>query len=91
MEVLALQPDHKVRWQVKPGPPEWIGTQVTFTLAEHGGMTIVHFAHRGWREQVEFMAHYSMKWAVFLLSLRALVEDGRGRPAPDDVKIDDWN
>jgi len=91
MEVLELSPADKVRWQVKSGPPDWIGTQLSFSLAEQDGMTIVLFAHRGWREQAESMAHCSMKWAVFLLSLRDLVEHGQGRPAPNDLKIDNWN
>ena len=58
---------------------------------EEGGMTILRFGHRGWRERVEFMAHCSMKWAVFLLSLRDLLETGVGKPSPDDLKIDNWN
>jgi len=91
MEVLELAAPGKVRWQVRAGPAEWIGTQVSFSLAEQDGMTILLFAHRGWAEEVEFMAHCSMKWAVFLLSLRELVEHGTGRPAPDDMKIDNWN
>jgi len=32
-----------------------------------------------------------MKWATFLLSLKDLVETGKGKPAPDDLKIDNWN
>jgi hypothetical protein len=32
-----------------------------------------------------------MKWATFLLSLRELLETGKGRPSPDDLKIDNWN
>jgi hypothetical protein len=32
-----------------------------------------------------------MKWAMFLMSLRELVETGKGKPAPGDVKIDNWN
>ncbi|HVE53130.1 MAG TPA: SRPBCC domain-containing protein [Ramlibacter sp.] len=91
MEVLELSPADKVRWRVKSGPPEWVGTELSFALAEEDGMTIVLFGHRGWREEVEFMAHCSMKWAVFLLSLRDLVEKGAGQPAPDDMKIDNWN
>jgi len=91
MEVLELSPGDKVRWRVQAGPPEWVGTEVSFSLAEQGGMTIVLFAHRHWREEVEFTAHCSMKWAVFLLSLRDLVEKGAGQPSPDDLKIDDWN
>ena len=53
--------------------------------------TVIVFGHRNWREAVEFMAHCSMKWATFLLSLRELVETGRGKPSPDDLKIDNWN
>lgn len=91
MEVLELSPGEQVRWRVASGPAEWVGTHLSFALAEQEGMTIVMFAHRGWREEVEFMSHCSMKWAVFLLSLRDLVERGAGQPAPDDIKIDDWN
>jgi hypothetical protein len=40
---------------------------------------------------VEFMHHCSTKWAVFLLSLKSLVETGQGAPEPNDVKIDNWN
>jgi len=32
-----------------------------------------------------------MKWATFLLSLRALAETGKGKPSPGDLKIDNWN
>jgi uncharacterized protein YndB with AHSA1/START domain len=91
MEVLELTPDKKVVWRVKAGPPEWVGTDIDFSLAQHGDQTIVLFGHRNWRESVEFTAHCSMKWAVFLLSLRELVETGKGRPSPDDLKIDNWN
>jgi len=37
------------------------------------------------------MAHCSMKWATFLLSLREFVETGTGKPSPRDIKIDNWN
>jgi uncharacterized protein YndB with AHSA1/START domain len=90
-EVLALVPDKEVRWRCTSGPDEWIGTDVSFTLSRSGSKTILLFAHRNWREEVEFTAHCSMKWATFLLSLKELVETGTGRPSPDDLKIDDWN
>jgi hypothetical protein len=86
-----LDPDREVRWRILAGPPEWIGTDVTFELAQDGDMTILLFGHRNWKEPVEFMAHCSMKWAVFLMSLRDFVETGKGRAAPEDVKIDNWN
>jgi uncharacterized protein YndB with AHSA1/START domain len=90
-EMTRLVPNQEVRWRFIDGPPEWIGTEATFQLAEDRDMTILVFGHRNWKEPVEFMAHCSMKWAVFLLSLRELVETGQGRPAPDDLKIDNWN
>lgn len=86
-----VEPDREIRWRFTEGPPEWIGTEATFHLTQDGDMTILVFGHRNWREPVEFMAHCSMKWAVFLLSLRELLETGTGRPAPEDMKIDNWN
>ena len=91
MEVRELTPDIKVQWHCIDGPPEWIGTDITFELSEHNDQTIIIFAHRNWREEVEFKAHCSMKWAVFLLSVRDYVETGNGSPSPHDVKIDNWN
>jgi uncharacterized protein YndB with AHSA1/START domain len=89
-ELSQVAPE-KVVWRFVAGPPEWIGTELTFDLIQKGEQTLVLFGHRNWREQSEFTAHCSMKWATFLLSLRQLVETGVGRPAPDDLKIDDWN
>jgi uncharacterized protein YndB with AHSA1/START domain len=91
MQVLKLTPGRNVVWRITEGPEEWIGTDVTFDLSQDGEHTILMFGHRKWREAVDFTAHCSTKWATFLLSLRDLVETGRGRPAPDDLKIDTWN
>jgi hypothetical protein len=60
-------------------------------LRQDGVYTIVLFEHRGWAEPVEFMNHCSTKWAVFLLSLKQLLETGHGSPDPDDVPISDWH
>ena len=89
-EMRKLDTD-KVSWHCTSGPSEWLGTDVTFDLTQSGEDTQLVFGHRNWREAVEFTAHCSMKWAVFLLSLRQLVETGTGRPAPHDLKIDNWN
>ena len=91
MDVLELVPERTVRWRVKAGPAEWVGTGIEFLLSQQGEYTVVRFGHRQWREEVEFMAHCSTKWATFLLSLRDLVETGKGRPAPHDLRIGDWH
>ena len=91
MEVKELQPQKNVSWYCVAGPEEWIGTEVTFDLSQQDDQTIILFGHRNWREAIEFTAHCSMKWAVFLLSLRDYVETGKGKPSPGDLKIDNWN
>jgi hypothetical protein len=52
---------------------------------------VILFKHLGWKEPVEFMYHCNTKWAVFLLSLKSLVETGEGAPDPNDIKISDWH
>lgn len=90
MKVLELSPAKRVLWQVVDGPPEWIGSTISWDLRQEGDWAIVLFKHEGWKEAVEFMHHCSSKWAVFLLSLKSLVETGKGSPNPNDFKLDSW-
>lgn len=90
-EIIELKKNKQVHWRFKSGPEEWIETDVVFNLSQEDDYTIVLFSHENWRELVEFTAHCSMKWATFLLSLKSLVETGKGKPSPYDVKIDNWN
>jgi uncharacterized protein YndB with AHSA1/START domain len=91
MEVTGQDSPRSVRWRCVDGPPDWIGTRFTFDLTQMDGQTILIFGHRGWAEASESMAHCSMKWAVFLLSLKDYVQTGKGKPSPHDLKIDNWN
>ena len=91
MKVIELQPAKRVLWQVVDGPQEWIGTKISWELKQDGEYSIVLFRHQDWREPVEFMYHCSTKWAIFLMSLKSLLETGKGAPSPDDVKIGNWH
>ena len=91
VKVLELQPPTRVLWQVVDGPEEWIGTKVSWELRQEKDYIIILFKHLGWKEPVEFMHHCSTKWGIFLMSLKSLLETGKGAPYPNDVKIDDWN
>ena len=90
MKVLELDPSRRVLWQVVEGPEEWLGTKVSFDISQKDDWTIILFKHAGWREPVEFMHHCSTKWAVFLLSLKSLLETGKGTPWPNEIKLDSW-
>jgi uncharacterized protein YndB with AHSA1/START domain len=91
MQVVELTPANHVLWKVVGGPDEWIGTTVRWDLRQQDDWAILFFKHEGWRAPVEFMHHCSTKWAIFLMSLKALVEAGKGAPFPHDVKIDNRN
>jgi uncharacterized protein YndB with AHSA1/START domain len=87
MKVLELHPAKRVLWQVVDGPAEWIGTKISFDLKQAGDHAIVLFKHQGWKEPVEFMHHCSTKWAIYLMSLKSLVETRKGTPNPNDTHI----
>ena len=87
MEVVEQTPAKRVVWKVVDGPEEWVGTTIDWDLRQDGDYTIVMFRHVGWKEPVEFMHHCSTKWATYLMSLKSLLETGKGAPAPDDVHI----
>lgn len=90
MKVRELKPGQRVLWDVVDGPPEWIGTTIAWDLRQEGSWAVLLFSHAGWKEPVEFMHHCSTKWATFLLSLKSLVETGKGAPNPNDFKLDSW-
>ncbi|MHB1287464.1 MAG: SRPBCC family protein [Leptospirales bacterium] len=89
-EVVELDPDKVVRWKAnkKECIDEWIGTEVTFYLSADEKQCYVNFSHSGWRKETGMFPHCSTKWAVFMLSLKALLEKGKGQPAPNDVDIE---
>lgn len=87
MRVAEAVPRTLVLWNCARGDERWLGTELRFRLESTAEQTLVHFAHRGWRDATDFMSHCSTKWAIFLMSLKAYCESGKGRPLPDDVKI----
>ncbi|WP_020388427.1 SRPBCC family protein [Kribbella catacumbae] len=91
MKVLELVPGKRVLWEVVEGPEEWVGTQVEWELGQVDEWAIILFKHEGWKEPVEFMNHCSTKWAIFLMSLKSMIETGKGSPDPDDVSISNWH
>jgi uncharacterized protein YndB with AHSA1/START domain len=91
MKVTDLKSGTHVRWDVVDGPAEWIGTKISFELKQVDDYSIVLFKHQGWKEAAEFMHHCSTKWAIFLMSLKELVETGKGKPNPVDVQVGDWH
>ncbi len=88
-EVVELQPGRLVRWKAirEEDLDGWAGTEIAFLLSVDEKQCYVHFSHSGWRSEGGYFPHCSTKWAVFMLSLRDLLENGKGQPAPNDVQI----
>ena len=81
-DVTALKPGKHVAWRAPKGQgvEAWEETEVTFDLSKDNKQTYIRFRHSGWTENTDFHAHCSMKWATFMLSLKDLLETGKGRP-----------
>jgi uncharacterized protein YndB with AHSA1/START domain len=88
-DVSELAPDKRVVWKSPKGQgaAEWEETEISFDLWTDDKQTLVQFRHSGWKESSNFQGHCSMRWAVFLLSLKDLLERGKGRPIPYDLEV----
>lgn len=85
MKVL-LNSEDTVAWQCVAGPEEWLGTEIKFQFKDEEE-TVIYFQHLNWRAESSFHCHCAMKWATFMLSLKQYLEQGSGRPFPDDIQI----
>jgi hypothetical protein len=73
----------RVVWRCFEGPPEWVGTDISFAFAREGRETVVRFAHRNWRETSDAFAQCTTKWGRVLMALKSRVE----RPEADDLLV----
>jgi len=87
--IKELAPGKRVAWLAPTGQgsSEWEGTEVSFDLSTDEKQTLIQFRHSGWRESTNFQGHCSMRWAIFLLSLKEVLERGKGRPYPYDLEV----
>ena len=76
-----------VKWRYSGPFQDWADTEIVFRIKPHDDQTVVLFSHEGWREPNEIMHHCSTKWAMYLLSLKDLVEKGGGRLMLKDARI----
>ncbi|WP_455211909.1 SRPBCC family protein [Kaarinaea lacus] len=88
MQVTGIS-HNKVEWKCISGPDEWLGTQLVFNLEPNDKQTKIFFSHSGWKEESPFHYHCSMKWAVFMLSLKNYLDTGKGNAFPNDISIEE--
>ena len=84
MQIFALEPDRLVRWRpVEKGLSDWADSEIEFEIVPRGDQSALRFRHFGLSHCGEALPYYSTSWAVFMLSLKQLVEDGEGFPFPN--------
>jgi uncharacterized protein YndB with AHSA1/START domain len=80
-EITEETAGERVAWRCLSGPPEWIGTDVSFTIqTDDEGNTSVLFAHDGWKTTKESFPFIAYSWAQILPRLKKLVESGERDP-----------
>src|SRR5688572_26918067 len=80
MKITELVENSRIAWECIDSDPEWIGTIVTFDLAENDGVTSVILRQLNWKSITEFYCWCNYNWAMFLYSLKAYCEEGEGLP-----------
>lgn len=80
-EVIEESPGDQVVWRCLAGPPEWIGTKLSFDIqTDADGNTSVLFSQDGWVTTDESFPFIAYSWAQILPRLKKLVEAGERDP-----------
>lgn len=74
MRILQLEPSSLIVWECIDSDPEWVGTKVSFSLKESGGVTTVLLKHLDWKEISEYYRWCNYNWSMFLMRLKAYCE-----------------
>jgi uncharacterized protein YndB with AHSA1/START domain len=88
MEVTEATPGESVRWHCVGGPPDWIGTDVRWTLQESDGGTLVVFDHTGFAEVGPMFRIVTLGWAQMLERLQRYLASGAPVPYFDHKPAD---
>lgn len=80
-EVKEETPGEAVVWSCLAGPPEWVGTDISFSIrTDEEGATSVLFSHDGWATTEESFPFIAYSWAQILPRLKNLAETGTREP-----------
>jgi len=80
MRVEQAEPGKLLTWHCIGGPPQWIGTDVRWTLQPTLDGTLVLLDHNGFAEVDPMFRIVTLGWAQLLLRLRDYLQTGT--PAP---------
>ena len=82
-----LSVNDMVSLQCVSGPGPWQDSSLQFELQKSEQQIFVTLTHENKNSSEGDFLYFSTKWPIYLLSLKELIEAGRGRPYPQDIKI----
>jgi len=86
-EILELVPGERVHLRCEDGPGPWLKTELRFELHPTESQVFVTLEHLHLDAESDAYLYFNTKWPTFLLSLKNLLETGRGQPYPNDLRI----
>ncbi len=86
-EPINIQENKKVEVQCVVGPGLWQNSQLLFELEQAEDQVFVTFTHQNSASGEDDFLYFNTKWTCYLLSLKSLIETGKGSPYPNDIKI----
>jgi hypothetical protein len=86
-DVVKLETNRRVKLRAVGGPEIWIGSELEFTLQPDEKQVYLTLTHSKATADDESFLYFNTKWPMFLVSLKDFLETGRGRPFPNDIRI----
>jgi len=80
MKILNLEENKIVEWECIDGDQEWLGTKIKFEIIPKEESTDIKFYHTDWREITDLYGICNYHWGLYMKSLKAFIEEGKGNP-----------
>lgn len=86
-KILELVPDQRVSLQCVSGPGPWVGSELGVDLEPTDDQVFLTLTHSNVDPADPSYLYFNTRWPVYLLSLKSLIEIGKGMPYPTEAKI----
>lgn len=80
IKIILLDKNKRIEWEVMDSDLEWIGTIISFDLADDKGKTAITLKQEKWRAVTDMFRFCNYNWGFFLYSLKLYCEEGKGIP-----------
>ena len=86
-KIIELQENSLIHLLCTSGPGPWQDCDLYFSFERDVDQVWVDLVHQNDAASDSEFLYFNTKWSCYLLSLRDLIERGKGCPYPNDVKI----